>query len=1548
MIDVFFRRGFFFLWVLLLIVPNISDAVSVKSYSYDKYGNIEAITDPRGFVTQYHYDLINRLERINYPDKAQVKYAYDLSGICTKLEDHRGVTSFEPDEFGRIVRVTFPDGQAVTYEYDTESNLIKLIYPDGTQVEYTYDLSNRLETVTDFSGITTFEYDERSNLLTKKTLPNGVTTEYQHDQARKISHVIHKKGDGSLLEEFRYTFDENGNRTKIEKISPEGDSHVAYIYDELNRVIKADYSDGFFEGFSYDGAGNRLSKTTPQDKTLYEYDDENRLRKAGNTTYIYDAAGNLIEKSSPARKAVYKYDFDNRLISYSDKSYQVVFEYDGNGNRIAKTVNGVRTEYINDLVAPVSQVLLKKVQGNWWHGEKTIRYVYGGSRISQSAEGKTHFYLYDSLGRNVSSLIDSSGRVLNSYDYNAFGGSLSEDARVPNVYRYCGEQFDEETGLIFLRNRYYDPEMGRFISKDPHPGRLDRPATLNPYCYVCNNPVNFVDPLGLEQITILGENQSEWNWAHFGHGWSILTDENGARLCRGHYRKGMRDDTYRGVIGKTASITFDISPEKAHLVREVYNNPGQYNFINNNCVDVCEIEHPSFKGCINVSQPARLYDWINEQNTIKTEPAAGNAPLGFNSAPLDYGGVSLSKTAELQLSLADITGAAFDPATGQIVLFGPEERYLPQVDVDDLAVAVRSVYGIGNSPQDPGISLNFSPDCPGQIKARYDGATAHTAFGRTIFEADYLLKALAIGKNFSTGQPFYLNVQGYSNILDRLSAHQWKGDHVELIRFWFVPEQISLVETEDHKGMVFSDARMKVMTEAWLRGLPTDLQACREFADHLTAHYDEFAKELPILEKLKHLGKITAIVKWLRENNIPFDTSFFANYQPKYVETPDYVSPIASAYQWNDSRIETRTATGHKHKQQEIEVLYSYTAPVSGGVLYQLNHQNFKTYTDPIANEFASSALESRPSENEFSWSFKSPANREAFVAVAQSIYRTRKPGNVKKHYTDMSFPVPGENQLSLERFYNSFSQRKSPFGIGWRMLPYELELSSEKIRATTNDEREFITHSTILVRTPEGEEFYRLFMLNEENLPLFKSSTGSFLQDNLDGTFTLVVPRKGRMNFDNQGRLSKILDRHGIAIEYEYDGDDLMAIRHQNGVAILFEYEGDHISQASGPGNSVVQYGYQADGQLARVGTADQTVLFYSYDNDKRLDKIIDSFSSTLFEAKYDDYNRAILVKDGSMLYESDFSLEKKEMKIIDQEGKELTLRFDEEARLIYKKDSKGLIWNFFYEQEKCRYPTKMIDPRGGITVCHYDPLGNPIYFKNAVGAEWRFFFDDEGNLLGWREPNKRAVWNFYLGNHRLNNTFLKAALNIDENDPFSLTHEGLSADGQYVVYFSYDEMTGQLKSRTNTRGAITKFNYDSLGQQREIIYPMGYAIERKIDETGKVYEISDEFGMQQSFDYDEQNRLKTVTTAMGKTSFTYDNGGHSKSVTDPRGFTTVYDIDDQHHLKKVADGRNGVTTYEYDAFDHLTHIWLPNGTCKTVKYNRWGQLEKEIWGAT
>lgn len=1568
-----YKQIFFFLWICFFAFPSISNASSITSYAYNKHGNLEQIIDPRGFSSCYEYDLLNRIKEIDYSDGKKVKYSYNLNGVRTKMEDHHGLTLFEPDALGQINKVTFPNGDSVSYYYDADGNLTKIIYPDSTQIEYDYDLSNRLKTVKDLSGVTTFEYDDLSNTIKKKIFPNGITTEYQYYKTRKISNVSHKKADGSLIEEYCYTYDENGNRIKIEKITSEGNFQVIYIYDKLNRIIKVDYSDGFFEEFSYDGSGNRLSKTTPQGTTLYEYEnDENRLVKAGDKEFFYDLAGNLIKKSSPNHTSIYTYDAANRLISYSDEVNRITFEYDGDGNRISKTVNGVRTEYVNDLVAPITQVLLERVQGNWLKGEKTVRYTYGGSRISQCVNEKTQFYLYDSIGRNVSLLVNFSGKLLNSYQYDAFGGLLSVEKETPNAYLYCGEQFDEETGLIYLRNRYYDPEIGRFISKDPCFGKVNRPATLNPYCYVENNPINFIDPLGfesmdpeeLELVIIYTNGLPRWFGGQGigGHVFMGLPARNDTTPYFGNYPDGPLFNEAQNIHPKTVAVAGYCSSRKVDIALQKMKEM-EWSFLKNCVHTVLEgmkimefpesdkirlspipipLEFQSQMLMLHETDPLRPLSYQKDKMK-SSSPSLSSLDFNFSSN-LDYGGISLSKTADLQANFADITGVVFDPITGQLVLFGPENRYLPSLDLEDLVVAVKSIYGIGIScPQDPGVSIGTDPSSfQGQMKVRYDGATANTSFGQIMFEADRLLKCLELGKDNNTGQPITTNVPGYSSLINRIVAYQFLGQTSN--RMWFVPDQITLVEAENNKGMVFSDVRMKVLTESQFNGFLSDLPPYREFAEHFTTHFDDFAMQFPVLEKLKTLGKITAVIKWIRENNIPFDLSFFLNYQPKVVETPQYTTSIESHLESILTQTEKRKLHGHKHKK-DVPVAYSKMTTLTGGIDYSLNSQNFAMFVDPLANDFTSSALKSRPSEQDFSWSFSSPTNRETFLAIAQNISRTRKPGNIKKSYEDMSFPVLGNHPFSLQRFYNSFSEKESVLGRGWRITPYELEFPSEKIQINSLNGKTCATYKIILFRAPEGEYLYEPFTFGSDDCPVFKSAhCSNFLKDNLNGTFSLFTSHAGHIDFDQQGRLVNILDNNGCAIEYHYHGHQLTRIQDQNDIAILLAYDGNRLASAQGPDGTMIQYTYHSDGQLWTVGNARGSYLQYYYDCDKRLKKITDHLENILFEVVYDDYNRAILVKEGSKIYQVDFSLENKTMIISDNQDRKAIFQYDVKDRIIYKQESEGLIWTFSYEQENINFPTKIIDPKGGVTECHYDFLGNPIYLKDSMGAEWKFFYDLNANLIAHREPNGRVVMNFYNSKNQLIQTLFNPNLDIDENGCFVSTSKGFHTEEGYAIY-KYDKDTGQLISRENKKGAKTIFAYHKNGMQKEIISPAGYRIERKIDEKGRILDISDDFGKQISYDYDEFDRIKALHVSTSSTYFTYDNDGNLKMVLDPRGNSTSYSYDN-NNLKEIIDAEDGISSYEYNSLNQLTHISLPNGSCKTIKYDLWGRIEQEIWG--
>jgi len=108
-------------------------------------------------------------------------------------------------------------------------------------------------------------------------------------------------------------------------------------------------------------------------------------------------------------------------------------------------------------------------------------------------------YLYDGHG-SVVGLANESGKVTDTYCYDAFGNLLKSTGTTANNYMYCSEQFDETTGLYYLRARYMDTATGRFISQDSYAGSIDAPVSLHKYLYANPNPVMYSDPSGYASL----------------------------------------------------------------------------------------------------------------------------------------------------------------------------------------------------------------------------------------------------------------------------------------------------------------------------------------------------------------------------------------------------------------------------------------------------------------------------------------------------------------------------------------------------------------------------------------------------------------------------------------------------------------------------------------------------------------------------------------------------------------------------------------------------------------------------------------------------------------------------------------------------------------------------------------------------------------------------------------------------------------------------------------------------------------------------------------
>ncbi|MEJ2559558.1 MAG: RHS repeat-associated core domain-containing protein [Anaerolineae bacterium] len=206
--------------------------------------------------------------------------------------------------------------------------------------------------------------------------------------------------------------------------------------------------------------------------------------------YTWDANGNLL--SDGVR--TFTYDAANRLTSVTSGTLTTTFEYDGLGNRVAQTVDGVTTEYVLDVAGGLPEVIVATTGG------ASTRYVQvQGQILAQYESGAWVYILPDHLG-SVRQVLNSAGQVDLAQSYDPFGVLLEAAGSGASEFGYAGEQHEADTGLVFLRARYYDPASSRFISNDVFPGHPTSPQSLNGWSYAGNNPVRYTDPSGLIYI----------------------------------------------------------------------------------------------------------------------------------------------------------------------------------------------------------------------------------------------------------------------------------------------------------------------------------------------------------------------------------------------------------------------------------------------------------------------------------------------------------------------------------------------------------------------------------------------------------------------------------------------------------------------------------------------------------------------------------------------------------------------------------------------------------------------------------------------------------------------------------------------------------------------------------------------------------------------------------------------------------------------------------------------------------------------------------------
>ncbi|MEU0226244.1 RHS repeat-associated core domain-containing protein [Streptomyces sp. NPDC006284] len=494
-------------------------------------------TDPEGNKTSFTYDAKGNLTKVDRPSAQEdVTFTYDALGRTDTVTDGRGVeTVYTYDKRDRLKTQT-SGGKLTTFEYDADGNIRSRISPAGTS-SYTYDEQNRERVRTlPAGGTTTVTYDAAGNV--KTATDAGGTLTYDYNDANQLTTLTQPGGA-----ETTYDYDKNGDRTTT---TYPGGTVQKTDYDKSSRAQKIEVKNGTTVlstiTYDYNKSGkdsDKIQKRTTDGATLaYTYDTKGRLTKAvetksGSTTagwaYCYDKSGNMTGRSTgtslPAcadAQSVREYNNANELTSLGGNTN---FTYDGDGNETsaasptgtrtggqwtpytqlsALTASGTASTYgyagldHNDRLTRGSSAFTNAAIGMTRENGTGFVREPSGTLTAMTAGGASQYYLTDVQG-SVIGLVDATGKRTATYSYGPYGEARTTSG-TNQPYRYTGTYLDP-SGLYKMGARYYDPQLGRFTQPDPS-GKES-----NLYAYAAGDPVNRIDPSGLD---FLGLSGGEW------------------------------------------------------------------------------------------------------------------------------------------------------------------------------------------------------------------------------------------------------------------------------------------------------------------------------------------------------------------------------------------------------------------------------------------------------------------------------------------------------------------------------------------------------------------------------------------------------------------------------------------------------------------------------------------------------------------------------------------------------------------------------------------------------------------------------------------------------------------------------------------------------------------------------------------------------------------------------------------------------------------------------------------------------------------------------
>jgi RHS repeat-associated protein len=469
--------------LLSITYPNGSQ----EQFDYDPLGNLTESINRRGRAIDYLYNSRGLVTRKQFADGSHADFTYDDHGNLLTATDAAGVIAMDYNAADRLTKVTYPGGRFLEFAYDAGGRRMTSTDQDGFTIHYLYNEAGRLSELTDGAGATIVHYTyDAVGYLARKDLGNGTFTTYSYDAAGQVLSLVNHAPDGAVNSQFDYAYDAEGRRISVTTL----EGATTYGYDAIGQLTSLVLPGGRTILYDYDAAGNRIAVTDDGITTSYVINDLNQILRAGQTVYTYDADGNRVSKTDASGTTSYTFDDENQLIASSGPGGAWSYQYNPFGDRIAAVQNGQRSEYLIDPAG------LADVVAEYGAGGLVAHYAHGLGLISRiDATGVSSYYDFDALGSTVG-LSDVAGGYVNRYSYLPFGETTTLTAAIANPFAFVGEYgvMTAGDGLQSMRLRFYDPQLGQFISDDPI-GVIS--GDLNFRRYAGNDPVSAIDPSGL-------------------------------------------------------------------------------------------------------------------------------------------------------------------------------------------------------------------------------------------------------------------------------------------------------------------------------------------------------------------------------------------------------------------------------------------------------------------------------------------------------------------------------------------------------------------------------------------------------------------------------------------------------------------------------------------------------------------------------------------------------------------------------------------------------------------------------------------------------------------------------------------------------------------------------------------------------------------------------------------------------------------------------------------------------------------------------------------